>query len=208
MTLNGLAVAESRSEENFEYPELTREKVATQNFFHDLFVQTLTIVGINSGFVRRFATPRMSGLSGKEGEKIPDAIWFDKDDRAIAIEAERNTKYTENLDNFFGRMIESIEAGNMYECLIVMSSPAGVNNYITALKRKEIPMWTRKAGNPWRFSHNVTVRDEVRKRITILHSSELEMSKIIRDVAPKGDVKMWFEDRAIIASGNAPEGLD
>jgi len=203
LTRAGLAVAEARMDESFEYQELAKEKIVTQNYFHDLFVQTLTLIGMQKGIVRRFSTPRMSGLSGKEGEKIPDVIWIYRDERAVAVEVEVTQKYTEKLDSFFGRTIESIESGEIYECLIIMNSNSGLRNYKAALDRDEIPVSIKKGGQ-WRFDRNVAVRDQVRSRIHIIQLDESGMSKSIRNLTVPLTFESWMSNQP----GYIPEGLD
>lgn len=196
LTSQGVMVAESRLDENFEYQELTKEKVVTSHFFHDLFTQALTVVGVARGVCVDFATPRMTGLAGKEDKKIPDVVWVNSAGLAFAVEVEVNQKWAEKLDNFFGRIIESIESGEIHECLIVTPSKATARNYLKALDRQEIPVWSRKSGL-WRLERNVVVRQIVLDRISVVYVPENEMHQTISTLVANGDLAVWIEEHSI-----------
>lgn len=204
LTPQGVSIAEARLEKNVNYQEGSKDRVVTPHFFHDLVAQALTLVALRRGVAVDYSTPRMMGFAGKEDTKIPDAIWQTANDLHVAIEVETEQKWDKKLDNFMAKTIESIESGEIYECLIVSPSRATVRNYLKALDRVEIPLWSKKSGGVWRLERNVIVRDEVRSRLSILFVPEQDLHSITRKLVVAGDLEAWMNSRSF---GNT-DGLE
>lgn len=204
LTPQGVSIAEARLENNVNYQEVSKEKVVTLHFNHDLTAQALTMIALQRGVAVDYATPKMSGLGVKEGVKIPDATWSTPSDTMIAVEVETEQKWEKRLDNFLAKTIESIESGEVYECLVVSPSKATVRNYIRSLERQSIPVWSKKAGGVWRFERDVEVRKAVRERINILYVSESDLLLAARRLSVSDDLERWMNARSF---GDA-EGLE
>lgn len=197
LTELGVMAAEARLDENFEYPELTKEKVVTSHFFHDLYTQAITLVAIKKGVCIDFLTPRMTGFAAKEGLKIPDVIWLNDKNEATSVEIEVNQKWERKLDIFLGKIVENIESGEMTNGVIFTPSKATAKNYNQSLGRKTIPIWSRKSGGIWRLEREVTVRQVVRDRISIIYIPEVEMYRTISALTTTGDVEVWMAEHSM-----------
>lgn len=204
LTSSGVSIAEARLEKNVNYQEIFKEKVITLHFTHDLTAQALTMIALQRGVAVDYASPRMTGLSAKEDVKIPDAIWSAPNETMIAIEVETEQKWEKKLDNFLAKTIESIESGDIYECLVISPSKATVRNYQKSLERQSIPVWSKKSGGIWRLERNVDVRQEARARISILYVSERDLYSIALKLSVTGDLEKWMNARSF---GNV-EGLE
>lgn len=203
LSKHGLMIAESRLDESFEYPEITKEKVVTSHFFHDLYVQALTSVAIKNNVSIDFATPRMSGLAGKEDKKIPDVIWRTKEDLLLSVEVEINQKWEKHLDNFLAKTIENIESGEMAECLVITPSRATLRNYTKSLERSKIPVWVRKSGGIWRQDREVLVRQAVKNRISIVYVSEMDMHRTISKLSVSNELEVWMAEHSMENTASA-----
>lgn len=204
LTPQGVSIAEARLENNVNYQEVSKEKVVALHFSHDLTAQALTMIALQRGVAVDYATPKMSGLGVREDVKIPDAIWRTPGDAMIAIEVETEQKWERKLDNFLAKTIESIESGEIYECLVVSPSKATVRNYLRSLERSTIPVWSKKAGGVWRLEREVEVRHAVRDRINIIYASESDLLRAARKLSVTGDLEQWMNTRSL---GNT-DGLE
>lgn len=195
----GVAIAEARLEKNVNYQEVSKEKVVTPHFTHDLTAQALTMIALQRGVAVDYATPRMSGLAAREVRedvKIPDVLWRVENDTIISVEVETEQKWERKLDNFLAKTVESIESGEIYECLVVSPSRATVRNYLKSLERASIPVWSKKAGGVWRLEREVEVRQAVRDRISILYVSEMMLAAAARKLIVSDDLEHWMNTRS------------
>ena len=140
----GLMTAEAEREHNFEYPELTKKKVVTSELLKDLYTQALTTVAMKMGLCIDFTSPRMSGTDDAKDRQNPVVTWQDRKDRLRVIEVETRQRSDKKLDIFLGRVIENIESGIPFECLILRQQV--YRHYTKALSRRRIPMWITKRG--------------------------------------------------------------
>lgn len=195
----GVSIAEARLEKPIRYAELNNKKVATSLFMRDLYAQSLTLSAGLLGVCRDYATSRtiLAGGELPEKTKTPNAIWICSEPQhsTIALEVVMNQEFDKGLDNFFGRIIESIESGEVAQCLIVTQSRATHRNYTQALKAKSFTIWKKGTVGVLQFDREVELRSIVAERIHVVFSPEIDMHKTIRNLTVNGELKRWLQER-------------
>ena len=159
LTAQGLEEVERKIEDMIDYT-IDPYRVNQNTLRHDLSVQRATLKNLRSGTITGFSTPAELSAKSEPGVKQPDAIWFQKDGRRLAVELELSAKFDRKLDEFVHRILMSLYEKKFDRVAIISDSPAILKRYKAAFEPgHEVRVWGKDERGRWRITERYAVPD-------------------------------------------------
>lgn len=159
LTAQGLEEVERKIEDMIDYT-IDPYRVNQNTLRHDLSVQRATLKNLRSGTITGFSTPAELAAKSQPGVKQPDAIWFQKDGRRLAVELELSAKFDRKLDEFVHRILTSLADKKFDRVAVISDSPAILKRYKAAFEPgHEVRIWGKDERGRWRITERYAVPD-------------------------------------------------
>jgi hypothetical protein len=162
LTAQGLEEVERTIDDMIDYT-IDPYRVNQNTLRHDMSVQRATLKNLRAGTITGFSTPAELSSKSQPGIKQPDAIWFLKGERRLAVELELSAKFDRKLDDFVDKILTSISEKRFDRVAIISDSQAILRRYKAAFEPgHEVRVWQKDERGRWRIENRYEVPDWIK----------------------------------------------